>query len=354
MAISYYAEVTRETPAAKNKAGEKVRYNVRVFYQNDDVIEQMGGIGLVGNVGNYAKVGKYNVTDLSYGDIKTTTETGSYGTGAKFYLDVTAATSGTYKPGIVVEIYDPGIIGATKIGTSVVAALEADPSLLPVTFHIPAGQTVKIPVIQATKAPVTPDMPSDLKGRNNDGGQSGLDPKCLGFQYAPCFKSWMTIWKEHRYVNPKTNKIIKKGDADFTALNAGQGPKGYSKQFHYYIEAVTAKAYKDNPGKTLEYLRTNKIGVSRPFTAPGWDWAANNQPYLEPGTGICYASAKSTVEEKFKALIAKNCEEVPPVETGPSGITKSTVLPTAGNNSNPPPHIVTRHFSPIADYTKED
>lgn len=354
MAISYYAEITRVKPAAKNKVKDKVEYNIRVFYKNDDVIEQMGGIGLFGNIGNYAKVSTYSVKDLSYGAILTDKETGSYGTGAKFTVAVIPATSGTYTPGFYIQIYDPGIFGSSLIGTSVKKALEDDPSLLPVTIKAPTGTTVKIPTIQVTKASVTPDMPSDLKGRNNDTGQSGLDPKCAGFQYDVCNKRWITIWKTLRYVNPKTNKIAT--TAEQVALNSGQGPKGYNKQFTYYIEAVTQKAYDDNPGKTLEYLRTHKIGVSRPYTAPGWDWASNNMPYNPPGTGTSMGSFKGATEQKFKSFVSKVCGDVPPPDTKdtPAVVEKSTVLPTAGNNSNPPPHIVTRHFSPIADYKETE
>lgn len=348
MAISYYAEVTRSKPAAKNKSQTKVGYDIRVFYKNDDVIQQMGGIGLFGNTDNYAKVSTYAVKDLSYGDMKTSSETGSYGTGAKFSVDVTPATSGTYTPGFYVEIYDPGFIGASLIGSSVKSALDADPSLLPVTFKIPTGGTVKIPTIQVTKATVAPNMPDDLKGRNS-GSESGIADSCLGFQWDSCRKSWITIWKKSRYVNPKTNKVATA--AEQSAILSGSGPKGYNKQFTYYIEAVTQKAYDDNPGKTLEQLRTLKIGVSRPYTAPGWDWASNNTPYDPPGTGPSMGSFKGATEEHFKKFINQICGDVPPVDDGAGPkVEKSTVLPTAGNNSNPPPHIVTRHFSPVADY----
>ena len=388
MAVEVWGEVVRRNPATKNKAGTEVWYQIR-FYKKDTPTSPIrriprNKVGFFGdpNVGKYTwELHVIDVNGISEGALLVKEEEISWqdpgGPIVKENMDYAeisfkAASPNYYTPAFY--FYITGTDGSTVIGYGQSAkpgvipqsVLDTFGDITPMYFKVPQEtpfsiidasklpykyQTEIIPKMGITKKPVTPDMPSDLKGRNNDGGQSGLDNRCLGFQYDSCRKRWITIWKTRRYVNPKTHKIATTSEA--SAIDSGQGPKGYNKQFTYYIESVTDKAYKDNPGKTLEQLRAMKLTV-RPYTAPGWDWASNNLPYNPPGTGTSLGSFKLATETQYRKFINGNCEELPPAPTGPANPDKSTVLPTIGNNSNPPPHIVTRHFSPVADYTKEN
>lgn len=388
MTVEIWAEVVRKNPAKKNKADTEIFYQIR-FYKKDTPSSPARRIhrNKVGwfsdpNVGKYTwELHVMDVPNISEGALLSKEESISWqdpgGPIVKEDMDFCEISFKASKPGYYTPsfyFYVTGTDGSTAVGYGQSAKPGVIPTsvstvftgIQPMYFKVPEDhvwsvidasgnpytyQTDIIPTMNITKAPVTPDMPNDLKGRNNDGDQSGLDKRCLGFQYDSCRKRWITIWKTLRYVNPKTHKIAT--TAEQAALNAGSGPKGYNKQFTYYIEAVEDKAYKSNPGKTLEQLRALKL-TTRPYTAPGYDWASSNLPYNPPGTGTSLGSFKLATETQYRKFINGNCEDLPPAPTGPATVQQSTVLPTVGNNSNPPPHIVTRHFSPIADYTKEN
>ena len=355
MAINYYAEVTREKPAAKNKANTKIRYNVRVYKNNDGVINQLGSVGLFGNLDKFAAVVLDPVKDLSYGKIVATSETGSHGTGAKFYVDITPETSGYYTPGFRVDIREPDIVESHVIGTTDSKARTDDPSLFEVVFASPTGTPVSIPTIQVTKAEVAPDMPTMLKGINRDTDQSGLDSTCGGFQYDSCRKRWITIWKRHRYVHPKTHKVATNAQAKIIDEGGTGAPTGYNKQYGYEIEGILDSVARDpaNAGKTFAQMRTaGKTLRNLNVKSLGkWDWASNNTPYDPPGTGTSLGSWKSATETAFKAFINGNCAELPTQDNNNSATTPDTPidLDKLIARFNPPPHITTRHFSPIAD-----
>ena len=387
MAVEIWGEVVRRNPAKKNKANTEIWYQIR-FYRKDTPSSPArriprNKVGFFGdpNVGKYTwELHVIDNPNISEGALLVKEESISWqdpgGPIVKENMDFCEISFKASKPGYYnpdFYLYITGTNGSSVIGygqskkPGVIpqSTLDTFGDITPMYFKVPEDlvwavidasgnpytyQTDIIPKMNITKAPVTPDMPKDLKGRNNDGDQSGLDKRCLGFQYDSCRKRWITIWKTRRYVNPKNHKIATATEA--SAIDAGQGPKGYNKQFTYYIEAVEDKAYKNNPGKTLEQLRALKL-TTRPYTAPGWDWASNNLPYNPPGTGTSLGSFKLATETQYRKFINGNCEELPPAPTGPATTDKSTVLPTVGNNSNPPPHIVTRHFSPVADYKKE-
>ena len=390
MTVEIWGEVVRKDPSSKNKANTKIYYEIR-FYKKDTptsparrIHRNKPVIFTNVNVGKYTwELHVEDVKDLVEGSLLSKTESISWQDpgGPIVYedMDFCQISFETSKPGYYVpqfNFYITDTDGETVIGYG----QSKNPGVIPTTvsntftgikpyyFKVPEDltwsvidaskspykyQTEIIPTMIITKAPVVPDMPAMLKGINIDTDQSGIEKKAGGFQYDSCRKRWITIWVRHRYVNPKTHVVADKNQT--ASIDAGQGPKGFNKQYTYEIEGILDSVARDKNnsqysfsqlskmGKTLHNLNTNSINK--------WDWASNNMPYDPPGTGTSMGSWKTATETAYKSFINGNCEELPPSGNNNSSTTPDTPIDIDKliARFNPPPHITTRHFSPIAD-----
>ena len=368
MAVKYWAEIVRETPAAKNTCGEQVYYAVRVFKGSttDASIEYQltafQRIELDGSDSRRVTVGTKDVTDLVEGAVIKTHDTfwdpldNNY-----FRVGFTSSKPGTYTPKFTIKAYEPFqsiLPGLSNASTSQLRAsteqADINAGALPITIIAPrqnssknwgqtgynptTWQTVLVPTISFTKASVAPDRTTALA----QGSQSTLD----GWGWDSCNKRWVGVFYSYQYRQPKSPYLTKPA-VKTDPLTSGD----YNKQIKYFVKAILQSDLEKYPNATWD----DQVTAGRlktVWTASGWDWVATGKAFVEPKTTVTL-SAQSYKNEAIatrKKFESTNCAAVGGSTTpapAPATVTLTESLKQA-ESFNPPPHIITRHFSPIA------
>ena len=114
MAVKYWAEIVRETPAAKNICGEQVYYHVRVFKGDttdasiEYQLESFNRIELDGSDSRRATVGTKDVANLVEGAvIKTGDPFWEPLERDYFRVGFTSSKPDTYTPKFIIKAYEP-------------------------------------------------------------------------------------------------------------------------------------------------------------------------------------------------------------------------------------------------------
>jgi hypothetical protein len=371
MAVKYWAEIVRETPAAKNLCNEQVFYAVRVFKgdTNDPSIEfQLGSfkrIELDGSDSRRAVVTTKNVKDLTEGAVIVTEDPFRKPLDRDYFkVSFTSSKPATYTPQFTIKVYEPFqsiLPGVSNASTSQLRASteQADINNGAVRVSIIAPrqnntfnwgqlgynpakwQTVTIPTIQFTKAPVTPDRADAIA----ESASSTID----GWTWDECTgKRWVGVFASYRYVLTKSPYTVATFDATKNSPNVDGA---YSKQIKYRVQALSQADLKAYPDATFaEHKTAGRVRVI--WTASGWDWASTGKAFVDPKitkTGISAQSYKNEAIATRKKFSVKICtggggggggagDNTPPPQKTPESVKKA-------NNFNPYPHTATRNFA---------
>jgi hypothetical protein len=368
MAVKYWAEIVRETPATKNLCGEQVFYAVRVFKGDttdpsiEYQLESFNRIELSGDDSRRAVVTTKDVKDLSEGAVIKTGDPFRKPLDRDYFrVSFTASKPGTYTPKFTIRVYQPFqsiIPGFSNASTSQLRASteQADintgvPEIQIIAprqnstfnwgqigYNPTKWQTVTIPTITFTKAAVTPDRDSVLAEATTVDGWTW--DECTG-------KRWVAVFATYRYVLTKSPYTVA---SNLTATGSSPNVDGaYSKQIKYTVRALSQTDLKAYPNASFaEHKEAGRVKVI--WTASGWDWAATGKAFVDPKTPKPSITAQSYKNEaiatrkKFSVAICGGGggggNNTPPATVTP---TPETVK--AASNFNPYPHITTRHFA---------
>jgi hypothetical protein len=368
MAVKYYAEIVRETPSTKNVCNEQVYYAVRVFKGDttdpsiEDQLTSFARIEVGTSDERRAVVTTKNVADLVEGQVIKTHDTFWDPLDENYFrVGFTSSKPGTYTPKFTIKIYEPfqailpGLSNAST--SSLVASTEQadiNSGSLPVTIVVPRQsnsknwgqisynpakwQTVTIPSIAFTKKAVAPDRTTALA----QGSASTLD----GWGWDSCNKRWVGVFFSYQYRQPKSPYATKTANPTDPLTSSG-----YNKQIKYFVKAILQADLTKYPNATWDdHVAAGRLKTV--WTANGWDWVATGKAFVEPKTTptISTQSYKNDAIATRKKFESANCAAItgsPAPAPAPATVTLTESLKQA-ESFNPPPHIITRHFSPIA------
>jgi hypothetical protein len=372
MAVKYWAEIVRETPAAKNLCGEQVYYAVRVFKGSttdpteEYQLEGFKSIELDGSDSRRATVGTVDVKDLSEGKVIQTSDPFRKPLDREYFrIGYTATKPGNYTPKFKLQVYTPfqsfipGLSNATQ--SQLVASTEQvdiNNGAFKINIIAPRQnttynwgqtgynptkwQTDIIPSINFTKAAVAPDRPGALAEATTVDGWTW--DECNG-------KRWVAAFATYRYVLTKAPYTV--GPTAATASSANVSGN-YSKQIKYTVRSLSETDIKAYPNATFaEHKEAGRVKVI--WTASGWDWASTGKAFVDPTTTKPAIQAQSYKNEAIatrKNFSVKVCGG--PGSNGNNNTPPATVTPTPesvkkASNFNPYPHISTRHFAARID-----
>jgi hypothetical protein len=374
MAVKYWAEIVRETPAAKNLCGEQVFYAVRVFKgSTTDPTEeyQLGSfnrIELDGSDSRRAVVTTKNVKDLTEGSVIVTEDPFRKPLDRDYFrVSFTSSKPSTYTPQFTIKVYEPFqsiIPGLSNASTSQLRASteQTDINNGAVKINIIAPrqnttfnwgqtgynptkwQTVPIPSIQFTKAPTPPDRPGALAEADTIDGWTW--DECTG-------KRWVAVFATYRYVLTKSPYTVA---STLTANKTSPNVDGvYSKQIKYTVQALSATDIKANPNATFaQHKAAGRVKVI--WTASGWDWASTGKAFIDPKNtkpaiqAQSYKNEAITSRKNFSVKICtgsggNNGGNNPP----PASVTPTPESVKKASNFNPYPHKSTRNFAARID-----
>jgi hypothetical protein len=371
MAVKYYAEIVRATPATKNVCGEQVIYNVRVFKGDtvdptiEDQLNNFQKFETGTSSQRRATVGVKAVTDLVLGQVLTVHNDPFWVPLDNDYFSVgfTSSKPSTYTPKFMIKIYQPFqsiLPGLSNASTSSLVASTEQADLnngaLPVTIIPPRQtspknwgqigynpakwQTVAVPSITFTKAAVAPDRASTL---------AQASPQTLnGWGWDSCNKRWVGIFSTYKY------KERKSPYRELPAVSTDPiKSTTYEKQVKYSVKSILESDLKKYPTVSFEDHATAGR-VKTVWTASGWDWMSDNKAYVPPSATVkitsgSYKNEAIASHKKFQSSICEGAT------SSTTTTTTTTTTPPATSTTiksaeafNPPPHIMTRHFSPIA------
>jgi len=370
VAVKYWAEIVRETPAAKNLCNEQVFYAVRVFKgdTNDPSVEfqleSFNRIELSGSDSRRAVVTTKNVKDLSEGEVIKTGDPFRKPLDRDYFrVAFTASKPATYTPQFTIKVYTPFqsiIPGLSNASTSSLVASTEQTDINngatrvniiaprqnttfnwgQIGYNPAKWQTVTIPTISFTKAPVAPDRPDAIAESAPNTIDGWTWDECTG-------KRWVGVFASYRYVLTKSPHTVASFDATKNSANVDGN---YSKQIKYRIQALSQADLKAYPNATFaEHKTAERVKVI--WTASGWDWASSGKAFVDPKTVKPSITAQSYKNEAI-ATRKKFSVSVCPGRggTGPTNPPPVTVKPTPervkqAENFNPYPHISTRHFA---------
>jgi hypothetical protein len=379
MAIKYWAEVTRTIPEPASVQTETlVGYEVRVFEVDGGVSteRQLRGPSVFGNGYQYAAVVRLDpAADIVEGDVITKDDTeyaASNGdtSGDVFTFTVKTSKPQTYVPSLTIVVVQQSFTtipwlgnlssrpiraaNKTKIkdfdGTTYT---QASQGYLTLTIDVPRQsttkdwgvisrgpggykwQTVKVPSVIFTKRVPKKPVPTGVFE-----GEADVE----SFVSDVCNKRFIGIKARYRYWDAKAKKAI-------TQVPLQTPDK---KQVQYFIVGVLESDIKAHPTADYDdHLAAGRVKTNI-WQSAGWDWVSTGKAYVEPNTKATI-SAQSYRNEAIayrKKLENTDCSKQsgvtpPPGNTPPPNVTTTTTLKSA-ETFNPPPHIMTRHFSPIA------
>jgi hypothetical protein len=371
MAVKFYAEIVRETPAAKNVCGSQVYYAVRVFKADvsDPTTEvQLDSFHVIEagtSSQRRAVVTTKDVKDLSEGKVIVTTDDFWKPLDKDYFrIGYTSTKPGVYTPQFKIQVYEPYqaiLPGLSNASTSTLVAsteqADKNDGAAPVTIVVPRQntsknwgqtgynptkwQTVTIPTITFTKAAVVPDRPDAIAASSADTIDGWTWDECTG-------KRWVAVFASYRYVLTKSPYTAQTTAATVSSPNVDGK---YSKQIKYTVQALSAADLKSYPSATFEQHRAAGR-VRTIWTASGWDWADSGKAFVDPKNT---KPTISTQSYKTEAIVTRKNFSV--------AICNGTTPPTGGNNPgnnvtptpesvkqasnfNPYPHVSTRHFPP--------
>jgi hypothetical protein len=280
-----------------------------------------------------------------------------------FRVAFTSSKPNTYTPQFTIKVYEPFqsiIPGVSNASTSQLRASteQADINngasrvsiIAPrqnntfnwgqIGYNPAKWQTVTIPAIQFTKAPVTPDRPDAIAEAAPNTIDGWTWDECTG-------KRWVGVFASYRYVLTKSPYTVATFDATKNSPNVDGS---YSKQIKYRIQALSQTDIKAFPNATFaEHKEANRVKVI--WSASGWDWASTGKAFVDPKTvkpsitAQSYRNEAIATRKKFSVSICPGSSG-----SGPKNPPPVTVKPTpetvkAASNFNPYPHISTRHFA---------
>jgi hypothetical protein len=373
MAVKYWAEIVRETPAAKNLCGEQVYYAVRVFKGSttdpteEYQLESFNIIELSGSDSRRAVVTTKNVADFVEGEVIKTGDPFRKPLDRDYFrVGFTSSKPGTYTPQFTIKVYTPFqsiIPGLSNASTSSLVASTEQSDINNGAMNIPIiaprqnttfnwgqtgynptkWQTVPIPSISFTKAAVAPDRPSALAEATTVDGWTW--DECNG-------KRWVAAFATYRYVLTKAPYTV--GPTAATASSANVSGN-YSKQIKYTVRSLSETDIKAYPNATFaEHKEAGRVKVI--WTASGWDWASTGKAFIDPTTtkpaiqAQSYKNEAIATRKKFSVTVC-----------GSTGGNNNTTTPDANTiapappsvlraqNFNPYPHKSTRSFTPMID-----
>jgi hypothetical protein len=369
MAVKYWAEIVRETPAAKNLCGEQVFYAVRVFKgdTNDPSVEfqleSFNRIELSGSDSRRAVVTTKNVKDLTEGAVIKTGDPFRKPLDRDYFrVSFTSSKPSTYTPKFTIKVYEPFqsiIPGLSSASTSQLRASTEQSDInngVPevkiiaprqnstfnwgqIGYNPTKWQTVPIPAIQFTKAPVTPDRDAVLAEATTVDGWTW--DECTG-------KRWVAVFASYRYVLTKSPYTVA---STLTASGSSPNVDGvYSKQIKYTVRAISQADLKAYPNASFaEHREAGRVKVI--WTASGWDWAATGKAFIDPKStkpaiqAQSYKNEAIATRKNFSVKICGNNNATNGQNTPPPAVTPTPESVKKASNFNPYPHISTRHFA---------
>jgi hypothetical protein len=361
MAVKYWAEIVRETPAAKNVCNEKVFYAVRVFKGSttdpteEYQLESFKIIELSGSDSRRAEVTTKNVKDLTEGAVIRTDDPFRKPSDIDYFrVSFTASKPGTYTPQFTIKVYEPVTFPEIATEKKLRASSEAtdiNNGVFKINIIVPRQdttfnwgqvgykptkwQTVTIPSIVFTKAPTPPDRPGALAEATTVGGWTW--DECTG-------KRWVAVFATYRYVltkSPYTEQT--------TAASASSADVSgiYSKQIKYTVRALSAADIKAHPNDTFaQHKDAGRVKVI--WTAAGWDWASRGIYFTEYKFANPSPAPKSYKNEaivkriNFSKTICSGAGTG--TGTGNPNTTKIDKFAREADGFNPLPHNNTRSF----------
>lgn len=375
MAVKYWAEIVRETPAVKNLCGEQVYYAVRVFKGSttdasiEYQLQSFNRIELDGADSRRVVVTTKDVKDFVEGEVIKTGDPFRKPLDSDYFrVGFTSSKPGTYTPQFKIQVYEPFqsiIPGLSNASTSQIRASteQSDINSGATNISIIAPrqdsffnwgqtgynptkwQTVPIPSIAFTKAPVAPDRPTALAEATTVDGWTW--DECNG-------KRWVAAFATYRYVLTKAPYTV--GPTAATASSANVSGN-YSKQIKYTVRALSATDIKAYPNATFaEHKEAGRIKVV--WTAFGWDWASTGKAFIDPTTtkpaiqAQSYKNEAIATRKKFSVTV---CGSTNNNNNNNNNNKDSTIAPAPpsvlkAQNFNPYPHRSTRTFAEFVDW----
>jgi hypothetical protein len=376
MAVKYWAEIVRETPAAKNLCGEQVYYAVRVFKGDttdasiEYQLESFNRIELAGSDSRRAVVTTKDVKDFVEGAVIKTGDPFRTPLDRDYFrVGFTSSKPGTYTPQFTIKVYEPFqslIPGLSNASTSQLRASTEQSDINngamnisiiaprqnttfnwgQIGYNPTKWQTVPIPSISFTKAPVAPDRPTALAEATTVDGWTW--DECNG-------KRWVAAFATYRYVLTKAPYTVGPTAATGSSANVSGN---YSKQIKYTVRALSATDIKAYPNATFaEHKEAGRIKVI--WTAFGWDWASTGKAFIDPTTtkpaiqAQSYKNEAIATRKKFSVTV---CDSTNNNNNNNNNNNKdSTIAPAPpsvlrAQNFNPYPHRSTRTFAEFVDW----
>lgn len=379
MAIKYWAEVTRAIPEpASVQTDTLVEYEVRVFEIDGDASteRQLKGPSVFGTGYKYAAVVRLDpAADIVEGDVETKddTEYGSSGVtvGDVFTFKVRTSKPQTYTPSITIAVIEQSfttIPWLNRFSARTIRAAnktkivdfdgavykQSEVGYLTLTIDVPRQdtvkswgvigrgpsgyrwQTVKVPSVIFTKRVVPPPVPTGVFD-----GAADVEK----FVSDVCNKRFIGIKARYRFWDAKAKRAITVASQQTLA----------TKQVQYYIVGILESDIKAHPTADYDDHVTAGRVKTNIWQSAGWDWVSTGKAYVEPSTKatITAQSYRNEAIAYRKKLESTDCSKASGITSSSSSVpAKPNVTTTATLKSaetfNPPPHIMTRHFSPIA------
>lgn len=379
MAIKYWAEVTRVTPEPASVQTEtEVGYEVRVFEINGDpsTERQLRAPSIFGTGYEYAAVVRLDpAADIVEGSVivkddKEYAASNGDTSGDVFYFTVKTSKPQTYTPSLTIAVVQQSFTTIPWLGnfssrtiraankTKIVdfdgaTYSQSTSGYLTLTIDVPRQntskdwglisrgpggykwQTVKVPSVIFTKRVVKTAVPSGVFS-----GAADVE----SFVSDVCNKRFIGIKARYRFWDAKTKRVITTPQQQTLA----------NKQVQYYIAGVLESDVKAYPTADFtDHLNAGRVRTNI-WQSAGWDWVSTGKAYVEPGTKatITAQSYRNEAIAYRKKLESTDCSKLSGVTPTPApapapNVTTTTTLKSA-ETFNPPPHIMTRHFSPIA------
>jgi hypothetical protein len=214
-----------------------------------------------------------------------------------------------------------------------------------ISYNPTKWQTVPIPSISFTKAPVAPDRPTALAEATTVDGWTW--DECNG-------KRWVAAFATYRYVLTKAPYTVGPTAATSSSANVSGN---YSKQIKYTVQALSATDIKAYPNATFaEHKTAGRIKVI--WTAFGWDWASTGKAFIDPTTtkpaiqAQSYKNEAIATRKKFSVTV---CGSTNNNNNNNNNNKDSTIAPAPpsvlkAQNFNPYPHRSTRTFAEFVDW----
>jgi len=197
-------------------------------------------------------------------------------------------------------------------------------------------QTVKVPSVIFTKRVVPPPVPTGVFD-----GAADVEK----FVSDVCNKRFIGIKARYRFWDAKAKRAITVASQQTLA----------TKQVQYYIVGILESDIKAHPTADYDDHVTAGRVKTNIWQSAGWDWVSTGKAYVEPSTKatITAQSYRNEAIAYRKKLESTDCSKASGITSSSSSVpAKPNVTTTATLKSaetfNPPPHIMTRHFSPIA------